>query len=266
MQIRKKVNVILLAVFICFICCSCTNNQVEVSLEETSKDDEEMNMELTERQIAILQQQGLSDEYKDLSLFEKSAICSIEEMLVYMEEKYGVGFCYSSYALADSMTPECLTVYEENDNTKKIITVYRTYSEGIYIYEDDYLEVAISDSYREVLEEFFGIEIGLSQYQIYVDVKELGEKTDNVIECVSATSYIYINNTNDYDLDELIGDYSTWMINQNLESTALLVFVLQNQEEFDETYSGNYSQQILQKKYDEIKRCLIASDLSIEIY
>ena len=59
-------------------------------------------------------------------------------MLDWIEGKYEQQFHYISYAPGDAVEQEHLKVYPEQGGESDVVTVYRTYENGMYRYEDDY--------------------------------------------------------------------------------------------------------------------------------
>ena len=81
---------------------------------------------------------GLPADYDKLTDTQKNAVTSIEAMLSYLESKYQEEFCYLSYAEAGTLEKEHLEAYPASGTPSDVVTVYRTYEDGEYHYEDDY--------------------------------------------------------------------------------------------------------------------------------
>ncbi len=93
---------------------------------------------LTQRQEELLEEMGLPTEYDSLTDSQKNAITSIEDCLTYLEDKYHEEFRYLSYAKAGPLEEEHLEAYPASETPSDVVTVYRTYEDGEYHYEDDY--------------------------------------------------------------------------------------------------------------------------------
>ncbi|MGO4988532.1 hypothetical protein ACTQ46_09795 [Gallicola sp. Sow4_E12] len=102
----------------------------------------EDRVELTERQISILEQENLPVDYEKLSVSQKKSIMEIEELLLYLEDKYDVSFSYVAYYTATVLEPEDLSARPENGDKGDIVTVIRKYS--------DEGDVSISDNYPSI--------------------------------------------------------------------------------------------------------------------
>ena len=107
-----------------------------------------------ELQKEIMRETGLPGEYSALTDTQKSAVTSIEDMLTWLEEKYQQKFHYVSYAPGDSIEQEHLKVYPEQGDESDIVTVYRTYENGMYRYEDDYGAILTRPAYEEQIRTF----------------------------------------------------------------------------------------------------------------
>lgn len=112
----------------------------------------EDRVELTERQISILEQENLPADYEKLTDSQKKSIMAMEELLVYLEDKYDVSFSYAAYYAGSVLEPEHLSARVENGGKKDIVTVTRKYSdEGEVSISDDYPSVAARGIYRTFL-------------------------------------------------------------------------------------------------------------------
>lgn len=112
----------------------------------------EDRVELTERQISILEQENLPVDYEKLSVSQKKSIMAMEELLVYLEDKYDVSFSYVGYYTGTVLEPEHLSARAENGGKSDIVTVTRKYSdEGEVSISDDYPSVAARGIHRTFL-------------------------------------------------------------------------------------------------------------------
>lgn len=102
----------------------------------------EDRVELSERQISILQRENLPADYEKLTDSQKKSIMAMEELLVYLEDKYDVPFSYVAYYTATVLEPEDLSARPENGDKGDIVTVIRKYS--------DEGDVSISDNYPSI--------------------------------------------------------------------------------------------------------------------
>ena len=83
------------------------------------------HLELSERQREILKKENLPQEYDKLTQTQKRAICRMEKMLCYLDEKYpGVEFRYLEYS-AGYFDTEWLSVYPRGGSSSRDIVTVR---------------------------------------------------------------------------------------------------------------------------------------------
>ena len=164
------------------------------------REDEEVSTELTQRQRELLEEMGLPADYDKLTDTQKNAVTSIEAMLSYLENKYQEKFCYLSYAEAGTLEKEHLEAYPASGTTSDVVTVYRTYEDGEYHYEDDYANIGVRPLYESRVREFAVQSFPESGIKVFSDIRNLGQGTDgqsvteeNVLHTVSAVTYIFIS-------------------------------------------------------------------------
>lgn len=124
-------------------------------------------MELSQRQISILQRENLPADYEKLTDSQKKSIREIEELLLYLEDKYDVPFSYVAYYTATVLEPEDLSARPENGGKSDIVTVTRKYSdEGEVSISDNYPSIAAKVIYRPFINERMDEMIGSENHFI----------------------------------------------------------------------------------------------------
>lgn len=85
------------------------------------------DIELTDRQIEILENNGMETFYCELSGYEQHAIDSVEEMLQYVENKYSESFSYAGYTSDEDFEKEYMYAYptDGNKETDKFVIMKR---------------------------------------------------------------------------------------------------------------------------------------------
>ncbi|MCR5195189.1 MAG: hypothetical protein K6D38_02630 [Pseudobutyrivibrio sp.] len=106
------------------------------------------NNKLNDRQVAILEELKMPTDWDELDGEQRYCITSIEDMLVYLEDKYGKEFCFGAYQAADedSNTKEELLAYAKGDSRKTDCFRVRPITSGYY---DDYPKVYLWPKYCE---------------------------------------------------------------------------------------------------------------------
>ena len=129
-------------------------------------------------------------------------------MLFRSEGKYEQQFHYISYAPGDAVEQEHLKVYPEQGGESDVVTVYRTYENGLYRYEDDYGEILKRPSYEEQVRIFAEQYLPSEGIKIYTEIKDGGNGAadgESFLKEVSAVTYIF--------MDEALcsGQYETFL-------------------------------------------------------
>lgn len=203
---------------IAILLSACVFSQKEN--KENQKEEESTQqhyIELNERQKEILRSEGLPESVKDLGLNQLNAIIEIENVLQYMEEKYGKTFCYSSFIEQGLLNGEEAHVYEEGTPKERLITVKTEYNEGNRHYVDDYKEVQAADLYNQVMAQHCKDAWGIDPV-ILTDIYRLqGEVTaETVIKNSTANVRIYFSdpNANQVQLDKMANELKDWLVNE----------------------------------------------------
>ena len=155
--------------------CGMEQNKMELEKRNLYAD-----MELTQRQKNILEEQGLSTEVDDLTVIQIKSIIAIEEMLSYLENKYDKSFVYVGYG-------------GHRDPQFDSFDVKRT-EDG---YEDDYMLVAIRDDYTNYIEELLKSELKNESLRLFAQIyttelTELPEDKEDYLETVSSWKAVFL--------------------------------------------------------------------------
>ena len=132
-------------------------------------------VELNQRQIAILEKEGKPTEWSKLQSYEKQSIQAIEEMLVYLENKYNKEFCYGYFKMADFITgePDSLLAYAKGDDPEKdLFEVHK--EDGKFV--DDYGIILSADGFQADAEKTVKELLNGYAYKLFTDVGEVDEK------------------------------------------------------------------------------------------
>lgn len=226
----------------------------------------EQKIVLNERQIKILEEAELPTVYDELPLSQKSAIESIEDFLVYLEDKYGETFCYDGYVPDGFGEREHIIAYAESDSRKRTVTAYRKYEDGKFIYEDDYQNILAEEDYKNALKAFINQYLDEKDYKLFVEIDEVKEgwTQESVVESVEATNLIFYCNKSK-NIDEFIKLYGDWMKDKCNGMPSETSFIIQDRENFNETEQNNYNEKIYSRKYSEYISCILNANGKISI-
>lgn len=112
MKKSKKILLILLSTILTIGGSSCRMNNVK---NETVQKEEHT---LNEWQKEFLEEQNLPTEYSELNLTQQLSVDAIYEMIMYLENKYGIEFEYSGYARPQILEKEYMTAIPKGGNEK----------------------------------------------------------------------------------------------------------------------------------------------------
>ena len=193
MKTGRKIFTAVLSAACILSLVSCGQSTRQGVSENKSREEEQVEKEWTQRQEELLEEMGLSGDYDELTDTQKSAVTSADDMLAYLEEKYGKRFCYLSYAPSGTLDKEHLEAYPADGQPYDKVTVYRTYENGEYSYEDDYENILIRPRYEEKVRDFAEEYFPAEGIKVYTDIKSIdGSVTEeNILENVSAVTYVF---------------------------------------------------------------------------
>ena len=149
-------------------------------------------VELNQRQIAILEKEGKPTEWSKLQNYEKQSIQRIEEMLVYLENKYNKEFCYGYFKMADFITGESdsLLAYAKGDNPETDLFEV-SIKDGQYV--DDYGIILSADGFQADVENTVKELLSGYEYRLFTYV---GSVDDNN-KVLAATIDLFIASPKD---------------------------------------------------------------------
>lgn len=245
MKKSRKFLYIFMSLIAAMLLCACGNNN-----NDSSK-TEEKDIVLTDRQIQILRENGLPENFDELSLSQKSAISSIETMLSYLEEKYQDTFTFDEYAPAFGIENEWLTAYIKQGESEKIVTVSRTYDGEKFNYKDNYLEVVSKEEYEKAVEEYFHKVLPDSELWVTTLVNHVSDTEGNILAKCNASSLVFMKNifSSEEEIKKIVEDYANYLLSLGLVQPAGMQLYVQNEEDFFDINQFNYSERIRNEQY-----------------
>lgn len=262
----KKVLVIIGAIVLIMGIVIIAFKELKTPTNDTIKDSKVI---LNERQKAILEVEGLSTNYDELTYIQKNAIQEIEEMLVYLENKYNETFVYVRYDY--SKKELCAlregTEYDADANLNYYIYVTgddsqeNSYSDS---YEESMLEVRLSEQLKKELENYWTEKVG-EDFVLFMPVSDFTEYDENnLIGSASIESYVFIDSStiDESKLESVANKYADWIkskLDGGFNSTR--IFVLEQDDlklltiynYTDKFEKALYSRDVLVKRSGEIE-------------
>lgn len=281
-----------MAVSVLFVCNACAHVPAGSS-DGNEHDSAVKEGELTERQKEILTHEGLPADYDKLTDSQKSAVTSIEDMLAWLEDKYQQEFCYVSYVPGGTLEEEQLEAYPAESSEADTVTVYRTYEDGSYQYEDNFTEVLVRPVYEEWVGGFVQQYLPVEGVKIYTEIKTIDEKLDktisenvlakgdagadleedaaeDVIEMlsgrVSAVTYVYmVSAVYGSQYDRFLDAVPGWLSENCRGVPAGLWLRMADTEEWQDIDSSNYEDKIREDIYTEKADCAISGSGKVTV-
>lgn len=239
------------------------------------REDEKVSTELTQRQRELLEEMGLPADYDKLTDTQKNAVTSIEAMLSYLESKYQEEFCYLSYAEAGTLEKEHLEAYPASGTPSDVVTVYRTYADGEYHYEDDYGNIGVRPLYESRVREFAVQSFPESGIKVFSDIRNLGQGTDgqsvteeNVLQTASAVTYIFISESvcTEAQLRDFTEECAQWMESQCQGVAAQICLRLTDAAQWELIDATGYEDKLRADIFTAEAECAISASGKVTVY
>ena len=170
---------------------------------------------LNERQKKILSEAELPTDYDELQPHQQSAIVAIDELLDYVEDKYGIGFEYLGYVPDGILESEHLLAYPSGGSkTLDIVKVEWVKGE----ITDDYVSVVMRSMIEKVTSDFVSQYFDKEDFKVftetpYSDLDSLPIGYSDLSGNFDGASYIFINggNVTEKEYDKFIKNLAGWV-------------------------------------------------------
>lgn len=219
MKKAKKILLILLSTILTIGGSSCRTNNIK---NETVQKEEHT---LNEWQKEFLEEQNLPTEYSELNLTQQLSVDAIYEMIMYLEDKYGIEFEYSGYARPQILEKEHMTAIPKGGNEKTDTVTVTREDDGTLT--DDYPNVAVRPYYEQMITDYVKEYFNSDKIKVLSTVTEASlESVENIDNeklegNISATNVIFIHSDicSEDMLAKFAADYTEWMKEHNFVST-----------------------------------------------
>lgn len=266
---RKIFTAVLSAVCILSL-ASCGQSAEQGVSENKSREEEQVKKEWTQRQKELLEEMGLSGDYDELTDTQKSAVTSADDMLAYLEEKYGKEFCYLSYAPSGTLDEEHLEAYPADGQPYDKVTVYRTYENGEYSYEDDYENTLIKPWYEEKVRDFAEEYFPAEGIKVYTDIKSIGGSVteENILESASAATYVFTDDSvcSAEDYERFVDACGQWLKEHCRGVPAGIYLRMTQSEAWAKISEADYEDSIREDIFTAENDCSISGSGKVTIY
>ncbi len=213
----KKKIVISLCIYIILSLSGCIGmvDIQDVKDQQGNEREKEKEMiQLTERQISILEEVELPTKVEELTETQLAAIINMEELFQHLDKKYDEEFVYAGYIFESYLDTEELIVQVKDGTSLDMVSVYRR--DGVIT--DDYANWLVKEPYQELTNSFFQQYEGGLESKTFSDIYSVeGDMdTENLLSIVSASSGIFIpeSEINLDELNELGQKFGEWCAKQ----------------------------------------------------
>ena len=223
-----------------------------------------------ELQKEIMRETGLPADYSALTDTQKSVVTSIEDMLTWLEGKYQQKFYYVSYAPGDAVEQEHLKVYPEQSDESDIVTVYRTYENGLYRYEDDYGAILMRPAYEEQVRAFAEQYLPSEGIKIYTEIKNGGGSPadeEPVLNEVSAVTYIFMDDALCSEKYETFLETVPDWLTENCQGVPAGIYLRMTESEaWQQIDRSDYEDKLREDVYTKEAECAISGSGKVTVY
>jgi hypothetical protein len=239
--------------------CGCEMKKEKIKQEPT----------LNEWQKEFLAEQGLPTEYSELNLTQQLSVDAIYEMIMYLEEKYGIGFEYTGYVRPQILEEEYMTAIPEGGNAKTDTVTVTREDDGTFT--DDYPNIAVRPYYEQMITDYVKDYFGSDKIKVISSISTSINDFNNITEekmkgDVSSSNKIFIDSSlcNDKEVHTFVSDLSIWL-NENQLLGTNWIYLLNNKTSISNIDETNYKDYFDDNYVSISTGCSIQSDNRIQI-
>ncbi len=256
----KKAFLILITALLIIVGGGCGMNSNDIA-----KEQELFNEWLKE----FLEEQELPSDYSKLSNGQQYSVKRIYEMIMYLEDKYGIEFEYTGYVRAQILENEHLTAIPKGGNEKTDTVTVTCEDDGTFT--DDYPNVAVRPYYEQMITDYIKNYFGSDKIRVFSKITETTVENlsnineDSIKSNVYGVNYIFIENSI-CTLDKFktfINEYAEWSKEYEYASTnrIMLFFNGDISELTHSNFTDYYGKEHLVARY----MCYIEKNGEIQI-
>lgn len=196
---------------------------------EMKKEKVKQEPRLNEWQKEFLAEQGLPAEYSELNITQQLSVDAIYEMIMYLEEKYGIGFEYTGYVRPQILEKEYMTAIPEGGNAKTDTVTVTREDDGTFT--DDYPNIAVRPYYEQMVTDYVKDYFNSDKIKVFstvtkTTIKDLSNINEKSMKnSLYGVNCIFIENSI-CTLDEFktfITEYAEWSKEYGYASTNIIM-------------------------------------------
>ena len=224
---------------------------------------------LNEWQKEFLAEQELPTEYSELSAGQQSSVKRIYEMIMYLEDKYGVTFEYTGYVRPQILENEYLTAIPKGGNEKTDTVTVTCEDDGTFT--DDYPNVAVRPYYEQMITDYVEEYFDSDKVRVFSEVTETSIEDFNDISeekmtgDVHGNSIVFISNDicTENEIEEFASIFAEWTKEKCLVNYTQ--FMLLYNPDIEELNPNKYSDYYSKNNIKVRLTCHVRSDGRVTI-
>lgn len=264
MKILKRIYILLLSAVLIIGGSGCS---VKNESSETKRPEPTLN----EWQKNFLTEQNLPTEYEELNLTQRLSVAAIYEMIMYLEDKYGVTFEYTGYVRPQILENEYMTAIPKGGNELTDTVTVTRQDDGTLT--DDYPNIAVRPYYEQMVTDYVKDYFGSDKVKVFSTVTKTSIEDFNNISAEKMKGNVYGNNTIFIDnsictkenFNTFVLKFAEWS-KENEWFNLSDIILLNVEKPITEIIRENYNTYLGKRQYNLRLHCYITSDEKIEIY
>ena len=260
----KKAFLILITAILIIEGGGCGMNSNDIA-----KEQEMFNEWLKE----FLEEQELPNDYSKLNDGQQYSVKRIYEMIMYLEDKYGIEFEYTGYVRAQILENEHLTAIPKGGNEKTDTVTVTCEDDGTFT--DDYPNVAVRPYYEQMITDYIKNYFGSDKIRVFSTVTKTSIKDFNDISEEKMEGDVYGVNLIflSYDIcseqkfNEFVKDYGKWCKKNKYWGKGDIILLNKNHS-IDDVYikKDGYDDFLGKQQYTLRLHCSVKEGNEISIY
>ncbi len=226
---------------------------------------------LNEWQKDFLSEQKLPTEYEELNLTQRLSVAAIYEMIMYLEDKYGVTFEYTGYVRPQILENEYMTAIPKGGNELTDTVTVTRQDDGTLT--DDYPNIVVRPYYEQMITDYVEDYFDSEDIRVFSKVTKTSlESFDNISEDkmkekVIGSNIIFIdgNMCSEQDFNDFISDFGNWS-KENKWWNLSDIILLNKNDSINNIKKNNYDNYMGKQQYNLRFNCYVTFDGKIEIY
>ena len=175
-----------------------------------------------------------------------------------------------SYAPGDAVEQEHLKGYPEQGGESDVVTVYRTYENGMYRYEDDYGAILMRPAYEEEVRAFAEQYLPSEGIKIYTEIKNGGSgaaEEEAILNEVSAVTYIFMDDALCSEQYEAFLEAVPDWLTENCQGVPAGIYLrMAESEAWKQIGRSDYEDKLREDIYTEEAECAISGSGKVTVY